>query len=239
MTLPVAILAGGLATRLRPITETMPKALVEVAGRPFIDHQLRLLLAQGYTRVVLCVGYRGEMIEQHVGDGSRFGMRITHVADGPALLGTGGALRRALPQLGAAFFILYGDSYLTCDFPAVERAFRSAQLPALMTVLKNENQWDQSNVIYDGGKIVRYDKKNRVNEMRYIDYGLSAMKAEGIASRAEGEAFDLSDVFTTLASEGRLAGFEVGERFYEIGSPSGLEETERYLLNHPPTERTQ
>jgi NDP-sugar pyrophosphorylase family protein len=239
MTLPVAILAGGLATRLRPITETIPKALVEVAGRPFIDHQLTLLRVQGYTRVVLCVGYRGEMIEQHVGDGSRFGMRITHVADGPKLLGTGGALRRALPHLGAAFFVLYGDSYLPCDFAAVEEAFHSARLPALMTVLKNENQWDRSNAIYDGGKVVRYDKKNRVSEMRYIDYGLSAMKAECLESRAEGEAFDLSEVFTTLASEGGLAGFEVGERFYEIGSPSGLEETGRYLLRHPPTGRTQ
>jgi NDP-sugar pyrophosphorylase family protein len=234
VTLPVAILAGGLATRLQPLTDKIPKALVEVAGRPFIDHQLALLRAQGYARVVLCVGHLGEMIERHVGDGARDGMRILYVADGPKLLGTGGALRRALPELGPAFLVLYGDSYLPCDFALVERAFKSAGLPALMAVLKNDNRWDRSNVIYEGGRVLRYDKKTRLDAMRYIDYGLSALQAAVLESRADGEAFDLSDVFAALSEEGRLAGFEARERFYEIGSPAGLAETDRYLAAHSP-----
>lgn len=239
MTLPVAILAGGLATRLRPVTEKIPKALVEVAGRPFIDHQLALLRAQGYTRAVLCIGYLGEMLERHLGDGARFGMKLDYVADGPGLLGTGGALRRALPRLGDAFFVLYGDSYLPCSFAAVEAAFRGSAMPALMTVLRNEDRWDASNTIYRDGSVLRYDKKKRSAEMRYIDFGLSAMKAEVLTGYEDGTVFELAGVFSTLASEGRLAGFEVSERFYEIGSPAGLADTERYLSSHslvePPT----
>ena len=160
MTLPVAILAGGLATRLRPITEKIPKALIDVGGRPFIDHQLALLRTHGYTRAVLCIGYLGEMLEQYLGDGARFGMNLTYVKDGPKLLGTGGALRRALRWLGDSFFVLYGDSYLPCNYRSVEEAFQRSTMPALMTVLKNEDRWDTSNVIYREGLVTRYDKKN-------------------------------------------------------------------------------
>lgn len=229
MTLPVAILAGGLATRLRPITEKIPKALVDVAGQPFIEHQLALLRAHGYTRVVLCVGYLGEMLEHHLGNGSRFGMSISYVADGPKLLGTGGALRRALPWLGESFFVLYGDSYLPCEYGQVEDAFQLSSKPALMTVLKNNNRWDTSNVVYQDGRIVQYDKATKSKEMQFIDYGLSALHARLFESYEDGAAFDLSDVFSKLASQGELAGFEVTERFYEIGSPAGLAETALYL----------
>lgn len=232
MTLPVAILAGGLATRLRPITEKIPKALVDVAGRPFIDHQLALLRAQGYTRVVLCIGYLGEMLERYLGDGARFGMKLAYIADGPRLLGTGGALRRALPLLGDAFFILYGDSYLPCGFDAVEAAFRRSAMPALMTVLRNEDRWDTSNVVYRDGMVLRYDKKKRSDEMRYIDYGLSAMRAEVLTGYEDGAVFEVADAFSALASEGKLAGFEVSGRFYEIGSPAGLADAEHYLSSH-------
>ncbi|MBA3353475.1 MAG: NTP transferase domain-containing protein [Blastocatellia bacterium] len=229
MTLPVAILAGGLATRLRPITEKIPKALVEVAGQPFIEHQLALLRTHGYTRVVLCVGYLGEMLEQHLGNGSRFGMSISYVADGPKLLGTGGALRRALPRLGDSFFVLYGDSYLPSEYGSVENAFQLSTKPALMTVLKNNNRWDTSNVVYRDGLIVCYDKRTQSEEMQFIDYGLSALNAQLLEKYEDGAAFDLSEVFSKLASEGELAGFEVTERFYEIGSPTGLAETALYL----------
>jgi N-acetyl-alpha-D-muramate 1-phosphate uridylyltransferase len=229
MTLPVAILAGGLATRLRPVTEKIPKALVQVAGRPFIDHQLELLRVQGYTRAVLCLGYLGEMVEQHLGDGRRFGMALNYVFDGPKLLGTGGALRRALPQLGESFFVLYGDSYLPCDFAAVEAGFRASGMPALMTVLRNDDRWDRSNAVYRDGMVVRYDKRKRDPEMHYIDYGLSAMRAEALWDFGEDSVFDLAEVFTALSRNAKLAGFEVQERFYEIGSPAGLAETETYL----------
>jgi NDP-sugar pyrophosphorylase family protein len=238
MTLPVAILAGGLATRLRPITEKLPKALVPVAGRPFVDHQLALLRQQGYRDVVLCVGYLGEMVRAHVGDGSRFSMRVDYQFDGPKLLGTGGALKRAHRLLGDAFFVLYGDSYLPCDFREVERVFRSAGQLALMTILKNDDRWDLSNVVYESGRVLRYSKRHRTPEMRYIDYGLSVLSAPVMDREPEGVAFDLADCYERLAVQGKLAGFEVKERFYEIGSVQGLAETELYLAQHSSVRNT-
>jgi MurNAc alpha-1-phosphate uridylyltransferase len=226
--LPVAILAGGLATRMHPATQTIPKSLIEVAGRPFIDHQLELLRAAGTKNVVLCVGYLGEMIEAHIGDGSRFGLSVRYSFDGEKLLGTGGALRRALPLLGDDFFVLYGDSYLEIDYAAVQAAHRKAANPALMTVFRNEGQWDTSNVLFDGTRILRYDKRNPTAEMRYIDYGLGIVSRDLLKHRGN-EAFDLADVYAKLVGEGRLAGFEATKRFYEIGTPSGLALTEGHL----------
>ena len=227
--LPVAILAGGLATRLRPITETTPKALVEVGGHPFIAWQLRYLQVQGLSRVVLCVGYRGEQIAAVVGDGSRYGIQAEYVFDGPRLLGTGGALRRALPLLDDAFFILYGDSFLPIDFRAVEQAFLASGKPALMTVLENRNAWDKSNVHFRDGTVAEYNKRAPGPDMAHIDYGLSVMRACTLTEHAEGKVFDLADVFHQLSLTGDLAGFQVRERFYEIGSPDGLAQTEAYL----------
>jgi NDP-sugar pyrophosphorylase family protein len=227
--LPVAILAGGLATRLRPITDTLPKALVEVAGHAFLGWQLRYLHTQGIRRIVLCVGYRGEQIASLVQDGSRYGVRVEYVFDGPRLLGTGGALRRALPALGQTFFILYGDSFLPVDFPEVQRAYLASGKPALMTVLKNRNLWDKSNVHFEHGRIVEYNKRDPRPEMAHIDYGLSVISAGTLTPYAEGHVFDLADVYYQLSVNGDLAGFEVHERFYEIGSPDGLAQTEAYL----------
>lgn len=232
MTLPVAILAGGLATRLRPRTEQIPKALLPVAGRPFVEHQLALLRRQGYTEVVVCAGYLGEMLERHLGDGARWGMKIRFSFDGAQLLGTGGALRRALPKLGAAFFVLYGDSYLPCDFRAVEKAFASSGLPALMTVFHNQGRWDTSNVVFRDGRILRYDKRDRSAEMQHIDYGLGALSSAALERYPEGAALDLAEVYVELAAQERLAGLEVSQRFYEIGSAAGLAETERFLATH-------
>jgi MurNAc alpha-1-phosphate uridylyltransferase len=227
--LPVAILAGGLATRLRPITETVPKALVEVAGRPFVAWQLRYLHSQGVSRVVLCVGYRGEQIEALVGDGSRYGVRVKYVFDGSRLLGTGGALRRALPLVGHAFFVLYGDSFLPVNFSDVEKAFFSQGKPALMTVLQNRNRWDKSNVCFADGAIVEYNKHAPGPEMAHIDYGLGVISAGILMRYSDGDVFDLAEVYHRLSVTGDLAGFEVHERFYEMGSPNGLAETEAYL----------
>jgi NDP-sugar pyrophosphorylase family protein len=224
---PVAILAGGLATRMHPVTQTIPKSLLEVAGRPFIEHQLELLRAEGVQNVVLCVGYLGEMIEAHVADGSRFGLSVKYSFDGEKLLGTGGALRRALPLLGQDFFVLYGDSYLEIDYAAVQAAYRESAKPSLMTVFRNEGQWDSSNVLFDGAKIIRYDKRNPTADMKYIDYGLGILSHD-LLKRA-GEAFDLADVYAEMVAGGRLAGFEATKRFYEIGTPSGLALTEGHL----------
>lgn len=229
--LPVAILAGGLAKRLHPITETIPKALVDVAGRPFVMRQLDLLKSQGVHRVVLCVGYLGEQIRSQVGDGSRLGMEITYSFDGSRLLGTGGALRRALSLLGGQFFVFYGDSYLPVDFGAVERAFVASGKPALMTVLKNEGRWDRSNVEFRDGALVKYDKRHPSAGMTYIDYGLSALTAGALEREETEEPVDLADLYQSMSERGLLAGYEVSERFYEIGSHAGLRDAIDYFRN--------
>ena len=225
----VAILAGGLATRLRPITEKIPKSLVPVAGEPFLAHQLRLLHAGGVRRAVLCVGFLGEMIEREFGEGAAFGIELRYAFDGPRLLGTGGALRAALPLLGEEFFVLYGDSYLPIEYGAVAAAFRASGRPGLMTVFRNEGAWDASNVQFEDGRIVHYDKAARTPEMRHIDYGLGVFRAEVFAAHPAGEAFDLAEVQRELVARGALAGHEVFHRFYEAGSRAGLAELEKLL----------
>ncbi len=227
--LPVAILAGGLATRLRPITTSIPKALVEVAGEPFIAHQLRYLKAQGISEVVLCTGYLGEMIEAVVKDGAAFGVQVKYSPDGEKLLGTGGALRQALRLLSDEFFVLYGDSFLPVDFKAVETDFLQSQQPALMTVLKNEDRWDKSNVIFKEGQIAEYNKAETKPDMHFIDYGLGVLKKSVLQAYPANEVFDLAAVYHQLSIAGQLAGHEVHERFYEIGSFEGLKETEEFL----------
>ena len=229
MSLPVAILAGGLATRLRPITANRPKALVELAGKTFAEHQADLLARQGIARVVWLVGYLGEQIEAALGDGARWGITFQYVYDGPVLLGTGGALRRALPQLGDAFFVMYGDSYLECDFRAVERSFSESGAAALMTVFRNDGRFDASNVEFDGRRILRYDKRTTTSAMRYIDYGLGLLTRRALERYPENRPLDLSVVYQDLLAGNELAACEVTERFYEIGSPEGIVDTERHL----------
>jgi N-acetyl-alpha-D-muramate 1-phosphate uridylyltransferase len=227
--LPVAILAGGLATRLRPITETIPKALVEVAGEPFILRQLAYLQTQGVHRVVLCVGFLGEQIRDVVGAGAGSGLSISYSQDWPDLLGTGGALKKALPLLDSQFLVLYGDSYLPIDFNAVERYFLASGKPALMTVQRNADQWDKSNVLFSDNAIVEYNKRAPTAGMKHIDYGLGALSAQVLADVATAEAFDLADIYHRLSLSGQLAGYEVQKRFYEIGSHKGLAEAADYF----------
>jgi NDP-sugar pyrophosphorylase family protein len=224
--LPAAILAGGLGTRLYPLTEHLPKALVEVRGEPFLAHQLRLLKAAGIERVVLCIGVHGELVRDFAGDGSQFGLDIAYSADGPVLQGTAGAVRNALPLLGEAFFVLYGDSYLPCPYGDVAQAFARSGKEGLMTVYRNEGRWDSSNVEFRDGRIVEYDKRNRRAGMRYIDYGLGLFRSEAFAGS---QYADLADLYRDLLSRGELAAFEVEQRFYEIGSLAGIQELERYL----------
>jgi N-acetyl-alpha-D-muramate 1-phosphate uridylyltransferase len=229
MTLPVAILAGGLATRLRPITEKIPKALVDVAGEPFVFRQLRYLHEQGIQRVVMCVGYLGEMVQDAVREGSQFGIDVAYSNDGDVLLGTGGALKRALPLLGEHFFVLYGDSFLPVDFAPIETAFMDSGKKALMTVLKNGDRWDKSNVLFRDGNLVEYNKRNPRPEMEFIDYGLGALASSALDAYPAGEPFDLADVYHRLSLEQQLAGYQVYQRFYEIGSHTGLKEAESFF----------
>jgi len=227
--MPVAILAGGLATRLRPITEKIPKALVEVAGKPFVFHQLDWLKRQKLDHVVLCVGYLGEMIREQVGSGERWGIEVKYSVDGEKLLGTGGALKKAMPLLGKEFFVFYGDSFLPIDFHSVLDSFRASGKPALMTFLRNQGRWDRSNVEAHNGKLIAYSKREPTSAMEHIDYGLGILSASVFRDKNEKEAFDLAEVYEELTKKEQLAGFEVTARFYEIGSKEGLAETETFL----------
>lgn len=231
--LPVAILAGGLATRLRPITEKVPKLLVEVADEPFFSHQIRLLKAAGLKHLVLCVGYLGEKIVEQYGDGSAWGVKIEYAFDGPKLLGTGGALIAALPKLGDAFYVLYGDSYLPVDYLAVGDFFLRSGQPGLMTVYENHGRYDTSNVWFEGGEIRVYDKKQRLPQMHHIDYGLGIFRASAFDGFARDAVVDLAEVQKALVSRKQLAGYEIKQRFYEIGSHEGLRELDEFLRPKP------
>ena len=214
---------------MRPLTNPLPKALLEVAGEPFLAHQLRLFARQGIANVKLLVGYRWEQIRAFAGDGSRFGVRVDYIVDGPKLFGTGGAVRRALDRLGPEFLVTYGDAWLDTPYGAVIEAFHASGLPAMMCVFRNENRWDMSNVVFENGVIRLYSKTRRLSEMRHIDWGLGMLKAAVLATRPIDEPWDLSELYEELSVAGRLAGYEVAQRFYEIGSLAGLTETDRLL----------
>lgn len=223
------ILAGGLATRMHPLTKSTPKALLEVAGQPFIFHQLRYLAEQGIENVILCVGYLGNLIEDAVGDGRRFGIQIRYSYDGDTLLGTAGAIKIAYRYLDENFFVLYGDSYLPIDYESVQGAYVSGKKPALMTVFRNMNNLDTSNVIFKNGELLKYDKERHSSDMDYIDYGLGVL-SKAIINKLPSDKFcDLAEVYRDLSIQRKLSGLEIFERFYEIGSPQGMRDAETFL----------
>jgi NDP-sugar pyrophosphorylase family protein len=224
---PVCILAGGFGTRLGDAVSETPKPLLPVGGRPFLFHQLELLKQFGAQRVVICTGYLGELIQEAIGDGSRFGLTVDYSEDGPIAIGTAGAVRKAASLLGNRFLVLYGDTYLRIDYAAVDTAARDSGCPALMTVLRNEGRWDTSNAGFDGS-LVKYDKHNPDPSMAYIDYGLSVLTDEALA-RTDANDSDLAALFSALARDGLLAGYEATERFYEIGTPHSLAEASAFL----------
>lgn len=226
---PLAILSGGLATRLYPVTKTMPKAMLDVAGKPFIARQMELLKQKGFSRIVICAGFLGEQIQQCIGNGASFGLSVTYSFEGETLLGTGGAIKKALPFLDDVFCVMYGDSYLNTDFAPIADYFSSQNKKALMAVFKNHNQWDTSNIVYENGMVVTYDKKNKTSAMHYIDYGFSIVRKKIFSSFPDDTPFDLADVFQAVVCQGEMLGYEVKKRFYEIGSLQGLEETRAYF----------
>jgi len=230
------ILAGGLGTRMGPLTAHRPKALLPVNGRPFVDHQLRWLAAHGVEEAVLCIGHLGGQLRAHVGDGSAHGLRVRYVDEGERLRGTAGALRLALEEgaLAESFLLTYGDSFLPVDTASVAQAFRESGAPALMTVLENRGRWGESNAIATRGRVVLYDKGRRdprAAEMEHIDYGLLAFRRSVVEARVSPSyPADLADLLHALSLAGELAAFEVTTRFYEVGSPQGLADLERFLL---------
>jgi NDP-sugar pyrophosphorylase family protein len=219
---------------LRPTTETIPKALIEINGEPFLAHQLRLLNRSGIDRVVLCVGYLGEQIQQYAGTGSRFGVHVEYSYDGPWLLGTAGAVRQALTILGDSFFVLYGDSYLPCNYRAVEQTFVDSGKLGLMTVFHNEGKWDTSNVEFSDGRLLAYDKGSRTPQMRHIDYGLGVFRRAAFAALPGCRPYDLATLYGDLLAKDELAAREIRERFYETGSFAGIRELEEFLRNSVP-----
>ena len=230
MKLDVVILCGGLATRLYPQTKTIPKSMIQVAGKPFIHHQLDMLLKQNIRNVVICIGYLGEQIKESVGEVYNDKMYIRYSEDGPNLLGTGGALFNALSKIESKeFFVLYGDSYLLTSFKEVYEYYLNANKSALMTVFQNNNKWDKSNCVYNNGIVTLYDKKNYNEKMTYIDYGLSVISKDFFQNNNDELEFDLGNFYTKLSKENELAGMIISSRFYEIGSIEGIKETHEYL----------
>jgi len=226
---PLAILAGGLAKRLHPITRMIPKSLIEINGSPFIVHQLRLLSNNGIKKVVICAGYLGEKIVEYLDKNEKFGIEIHYSFDGPVLLGTGGAVKKALPLLGDNFFVIYGDSYLQCDYRLIQQAYQNSRKMGLMTIYRNEGKWDKSNVEYSDGRIVNYDKSESTDRMQFIDYGLGIFNKRAFDQMPENVPFDLSIIYKNLIACDELFAFEVSSRFYEIGTQKGIADLENYL----------
>jgi N-acetyl-alpha-D-muramate 1-phosphate uridylyltransferase len=224
---PIVILAGGLATRLGVLSQITPKSLILVDREPFIAHQLRLLKNQGFERVVLCIGYLGDLIRIYVKDGKQFGLSVTYSEDGGQLLGTAGALYKASSLLDENFFVLYGDSYLMVDYKVIQKIFEEQNKPALMTVFENNDRGDNSNIEFSNNHIIKYDKKNKTINMNYIDFGLSVFKKNIFSSN---DTFnDLSDLYRKLLAENQLASYEVFQKFYEIGSINGLNDFKDFI----------
>jgi N-acetyl-alpha-D-muramate 1-phosphate uridylyltransferase len=229
------VLAGGLATRMQPRTLTVPKSMLEVAGRPFVDWQLERMAACGVRDVVMCVAHLAAQIEAHVGDGSRHGVRVRWAHEGPTLLGTAGAVRATLELLEPQFLVTYGDSYLPFDYSEPLRILEAhADCDGVMAIYKNDGKWDASNVVTDaagatGAWVVRYEKNQADPAFDHIDYGATALRREVIAALPPGEPRALDAIQSELARRKRLRACVAHERFFEIGSPGGLSELDRHL----------
>ena len=234
------ILAGGLGTRVKEYTEDIPKALIPILNRPFLGYQLESLAQNGVDSVVLSIGYKGQMIRDYIESNGAFGMRVDFVDEGGRLRGTGGAIRFAIDQCVMAdrFFVIYGDSYLPVDYEPIWRSALASRLPALMTIYRNEGAYDTSNVIYDQETktILKYTKTPSEEDrkgLKYIDYGLCVLSRAIVQDRITADqVIDVARLYESLSLEGRLAGFEVHERFYEIGSHQGIRDLQDFLKSH-------
>jgi N-acetyl-alpha-D-muramate 1-phosphate uridylyltransferase len=225
----VAILAGGLATRLRPMTDSIPKSLIEIEGKPFIEYQLDILRQQGLYDVVLCVGYLGEKIEARVGDGNRLGIEVKYSHETDQLLGTAGALKKAESLLKEQFFVMYGDSYLFLDLASISAYLNRFDKLGIMTVYKNKDQFDRSNIMINGNLVQVYDKKHRLQGMDYIDYGAILLKRKCLDLVPDDRPFSLEELLTPLVRERQILAYKVKQRFYEIGSLNGITEFTNYI----------
>lgn len=225
----VAILAGGMGTRLRPMTEKIPKPMVEAAGKPFLEHEISLLKQGGILDYVLCVGYRGEQVEEYFGDGRRWGVRVRYSYDGEELMGAAGALKRAEPLLHDRFFVTYGDAYLRADYRRMMAAFVASGSLAMMAVLHNKNRYGNSDLDVRAGRVVRYDKKAGGKGLEWVNFGVSAMRKRALDFIPKGRACGEEEFYGKLIERGELRAYPVRNRFYEIGTPKSLAEFERFF----------
>jgi MurNAc alpha-1-phosphate uridylyltransferase len=226
------ILAGGLATRLGERARELPKALLPIAGKPFLAWQIAALARSGFSEVVLCIAHFGAQIRDFLGDGAAFGVTAAYSEDGPELLGTGGALRRALPLLGASFLVTYGDSYLPFDYAAPLRDLNAhPEALGTMSVFENNDAWDSSNTEVRGETVLRYEKGGMDAALRYIDYGALALRRSVLTERPADVRFGLEQVQAELARAGTLRAYPASERFYEIGSELGIRDLEAKLAS--------
>ncbi|NQT72506.1 MAG: NTP transferase domain-containing protein [Chloroflexi bacterium] len=225
----VAILAGGLATRLGSLTKEQPKSLVRILDRPFLAYQLQNAVRSGVNDVVMCVGHLGDQIENHFGDGHQYEVNIQYSYDGDKLLGTAGSLKKAETLLEDPFFVMYGDSYLALDFKAIMADFTAHNKQAMMVVYKNFDQYDRSNCVVENNCIKCYSKTETIEDMVYIDYGASILRKSTLDFVPQDEVFSLQQLFSVLVNDQQMLAYETKERFYEIGSPMGLNEFHEYM----------
>jgi NDP-sugar pyrophosphorylase family protein len=231
---PILILAGGAATRLGELGRQTPKSLVPVSGEPFLKRQLALLTAAGFREVIFCLGHLGNAIRDFVGTGEAFGIKAYYSDDGEKLLGTGGALRKALKSVNLSnnhCAIIYGDSYLPIDYQAVARSFHRLRKSGIVTVFRGDVAGVPANTEVDHELVVAYDKENPTDRMEFIDYGFMIFEKSALIDSPYEGAFDMSVLVKQLAAEKRLAAFEVAQRFYEVGTPDGIATLEKYLAD--------
>jgi NDP-sugar pyrophosphorylase family protein len=226
----IAILAGGLATRLQPLTEKVSKSMIMIEGKPFLQYQLEFLKKGGISNIVLCVGYLSEQIETYFGDGKRFGVDIKYSRESERLLGTAGTLKNAETLLEEEFFVMYGDSYLFLNFKEVGIHFQKFNKSALMVVYKNYDKYDKSNVVVEEGMVTKYDKKHKTKDMVYIDYGVSILRKKVLDMVPSNQVYSLEELFPALIKQNEMLASETKERFFEIGSHRGLEEFKKYVV---------
>lgn len=229
----VVVLLGGLGTRLNSIDSNKPKAMIDIYGKPFFYYQLHLMKQYGLRNFIFCVGYKGKVIRSFFQNGRRFGVNIKYSYDGKKQLGTGGALRKILPLLKEDFIVIYGDSYMDADYGELVytyyRVKKDKGKRGLIAVFKNKNRYDTSNVLFKGGKLLKYDKQHISSDMEYIDYGISILNKSVVKKIPKGKYFDLSSLYHELVKNGQMSGYEVNKRFYEIGTPFSLRETKEFI----------
>lgn len=222
------IIAGGLATRLRPLTLSKPKSLITIKGKPFLEYQIELLKRNGIFDIVLCTGFLGEQIKSYFLEGQGFGVRIRYSQE-ERPLGTAGALKKASDLLDESFFTLYGDSYIFVDFKSLFRYFQPQSKLALMTVYNNRDRYDRSNTSVEGSLVKKYSKTDKTPDMTYIEYGVDLFRKEVLDLIPADETYGLEDLFPGLIKQKQLLSYEIKERFYEIGSLQGLKEFEYFV----------